>query len=192
MAREVLFGHSGTSNYKKEPKMKSLKYITLVAALVSGLALTAKADLVLSEFGDVPKNGTGIGGGNSNNAANNFSRLQDYLVAHPTFSIGTPTFDGHVRPTNLSEPVDLTGFCYAVVHYGAGKGGTPGGGIAFFQITNDSDTFPQTGSGPNGFGGISSVDLFKCVTGVPDSGATVMLLGGALTGLGLLRRYLKR
>jgi hypothetical protein len=175
--------------------MKSLKYITLIAALVSGLALTAKADLVLSTFGDVPKNGTGIGGGNSNNAANNFSRLQDYLVAHPTFSIGTPTFDGAVRiEDNLGEPVDLTGFCYAVVHYGVGKGGTKGsgGGIAFFQITNDSDTFPQTGSGPNGFGGISSVDLFKCVTGVPDNGATVMLLGGALAGLGLVRRYLKR
>ena len=43
--------------------MKPLKYIALIAALAAGLALTAKADLILSPFGDVPKNGTGIGGG---------------------------------------------------------------------------------------------------------------------------------
>jgi len=176
--------------------MKPLKYIALIAALAAGLALTAKADLILSPFGDVPKNGTGIGGGNSNNAENNFFRLQQYIIANPTFgSLGTPTFDGAERLTsNLGQPVDLTGFCYAVVHYGVGRGGVSGsgGGVAFFQITNDSDTFPQNGSGPNGFGGISSVDLFKCVPGVPDSGTTAMLLGGALAGLALARRYLKR
>jgi VPDSG-CTERM motif len=173
--------------------MKTLKYITLVAALMSGLALTAKADLILSEFGDIPKNGTGINGGNSNNAENNFFRLVNYIAANPGFDHGTPIFDGAVRiEENLGEPVDLTGFCYAVVHYGVGKGGVPGsgGGIAFFQITNNSDTFPQSGSGPNGFGGISSVDLFKCAA-VPDSGATAMLLGGALAGLALVRRFIK-
>jgi len=81
------------------------------------------------------------------------------------------------------------------VHYGAGKGGTrgSGGGVAFFQIVNNSDTFPQNGSGLNGFGGISRVDLFKAGgTTVPDSGATVMLLGSALTGPSLARRYFKR
>ena len=173
--------------------MKTLKYITLVAALISGLALTAQADLILSPFGDIPKNGTGINGGNSNNAENNFFRLVNYIAANPGFDHGTPIFDGAVRiGENLDQPVDLTGFCYAVVHYGVGKGGVSGsgGGIAFFQITNDSDTFPQSGSGPNGFGGISSVDLFKCIA-VPDSGATAMLLGGALAGLALARRYIK-
>jgi hypothetical protein len=175
--------------------MKALKYTVLIAALASGLALTAKADLILSDFGDIPKNGTGINGGNSNNQANNFFRLQNYIAAHPTFgSLGTPILDGAERlETNLDQPVDLTGFCYAVVHYGVGQGGVPGsgGGVAFFQITNNSDTFPQNGDGPNGFGGISRVDLFACTPGVPDGGATVMLLGAALTGLGLVRRYLK-
>jgi hypothetical protein len=173
--------------------MKALKYTVLIAALTSGLGLTAKADLILSEFGDIPKNGTGIGGGNSNNQANNFFRLQNYIAAHPTFgSLGTPIIDGAERlETNLDQPVDLTGFCYAVVHYGAGPGGTPGGGIAFFQITNNLDTFPQTGQGPNGFGGISSVDLFQCTpTGVPDGGITVMLLGAALGALGIARRFI--
>ena len=175
--------------------MKPLKYIALIAALASGLALTAKADLILSPFGDIPKNGTGINGGNSDNQANNFFRLVNYIAANPTFgSLGTPTLAGAEQVTgDLSQPVDLTGFCYAVVHYGVGEGGVTGsgGGVAFFQITNDSDTFPQTGSGPNGFGGISRVDLFPCVP-VPDSGTTAILLGGALAGLGLARRYVKR
>jgi len=175
--------------------MKPLKYIVLIAALASGLALTAKADLILSPFGDIPKNGTGINGGNSDNQVNNFFRLQNYIAAHPAFgSLGTPTLAGAEEvSTPLNEPVDLTGFCYAVVHYGQGPGGEANA-VAFFQITNNSDTFPQTGSGPNGFGGISRVDLFPCIA-VPDSGATAMLLGGALAGLGslgLVRRYLKR
>jgi VPDSG-CTERM motif len=159
--------------------MKALKYTILIAALASGLVLTAKADLILSPFGDIPKNGTGINGGNSDNQANNFFRLQTYIVAHPTFG-------------SLDEPVNLTGFSYAVVHYGVGRGGVPGsgGGVAFFQITNNSDTFPQNGSGLNGFGGISRVDLFAS-PGVPDGGTTAMLLGAALGALGMARRFLK-
>lgn len=101
-----------------------------MAALASGLVLPAKADLILSPFGDIPKNGTGIGGGNSNNQANNFFRLQNYIAAHPTFgSLGTPIVDGAERVSSpLDDPVDLTGFCYAVVHYGVGRGGVPGTG----------------------------------------------------------------
>jgi hypothetical protein len=189
----VLFAKYHQKNAVRTINMKALKYTTLIAALVAGLALPAKADLILSPFGDIPKNGTGIGGGNSDNQANNFFRLQNYIVGHPTFgSLGTPIFPGAEEVlTPLDQPVDLTGFSYAVVHYGAGPGGTPGGGVAFFQITNDSDTFPQTGSGPNGFGGISRVDLFRSTPGVPDGGTTVMLLGAALSTLGVVRRYLK-
>ena len=110
--------------------MKPLKYIALIAALASGLALTAKADLILSPFGDIPKNGTGINGGNSDNQANNFFRLVNYIAANPTFgSLGTPTLAGAEQVTgDLSQPVDLTGFCYAVVHYGVGEGGNAGSG----------------------------------------------------------------
>lgn len=176
--------------------MKALKYTTLIAALASGLVLTAKADLILSPFGDIPKNGTGIGGGNSDNQANNFFRLQTYIAAHPTFgSLGTPTLAGAEEVSSpLNQPVDLMGFSYAVVHYGVGPGGVTGsgGGVAFFQITNNSGIFPQNGSGPNGFGGISRVDLFESIRGVPDGGSTAILLGAGLTALGLVRRYLKR
>jgi VPDSG-CTERM motif len=173
--------------------MKSLKYVALIAALASGLALTANADLV-GPFGDIPKNGTGPGNGDDRDS--NFFRLTSFIAANPSFgSLGTPINTPEELGVNVfdspSGAVDLTGFCYAVVHYGSGEGGTPGGGVAFFQITNNSDTFPQTGSGPNGFGGISRVDLFPCIP-VPDSGTTAMLLGGALAGLALGRRYLKR
>jgi hypothetical protein len=42
-------------------------------------------------FGDIPKNGTGIGGGNSDNQANNFFRLINYIAAHRAFgSLGHP------------------------------------------------------------------------------------------------------
>jgi hypothetical protein len=177
--------------------MKTLKFIAASVLLAGTLALTANADCILSPDGDIPKNGTGIAGGNSNNQANNFFRLEAYLAAHPSFDIGTPTLVGAVRvESGLDQPIDVTGFCYAVIHYGSGKGGTEGGGIAFFQIEDGttSCTFPQSGSGPNGFGGISSLDLFNCERNgqVPDSGTTAMLLGSGLTALGMARRYLKR
>ena len=41
--------------------------------------------------------------------------------------------------------------------------------------------------------GISHIDIFCCPGGtVPDSGTTAMLLGSALAGVGLVRRYLNR
>jgi hypothetical protein len=42
------------------------------------------------------------------------------------------------------------------------------------------------------FGQLSSVIVFCCPAGIPDGGATVMLLGAGLSGLGLMRRFLKR
>ena len=51
-------------------------------------------------------------------------------------------------------------------------------------------TFPANGLGPNGFGGLSSIRLFVgSNTPVPEGGATVMLMGIALTGVALLRRF---
>jgi hypothetical protein len=44
------------------------------------------------------------------------------------------------------------------------------------------------------FATISHIDIFCCPTavGVPDGGPTVMLLGAGLSGLGLVRRFIKR
>ena len=78
-----------------------------------------------------------------------------------------------------------------MLHYGSGPGGTPAGGLVALYFDADQLSFavPARGSGPNGFGGISFARLYDHV-GVPDGGTTVMLLGGALTALGLLRRKL--
>ncbi len=151
--------------------------------------------ITISPLGpDIPKNGTGIGGGNSNNAENNFFRLQTYLAANPQFADCVAVFEGAFRGEDSTD-VDVTGFDFAVVHYGKGRGGSGGGGgVAFFDVSGFGVVdFPSSGSGPNGFGGFSSLDLFKCEPGnnVPDGGTTAMLLGSALTGLGLMRRCIK-
>ena len=97
---------------------------------------------------------------------------------------------------NGDTTIDVMPGAYLVVHYGKGKGGTSkGGGLEVFLVAGGETqvTVPGTGSSVYGKGGISSIREF-CPPGtsVPDSGTTAMLLGGALAGLGLVRRYLKK
>jgi VPDSG-CTERM motif len=162
--------------------MKSLKYLLAIAAVTAALTLSAKADLMF--LGAVPFTG-------ANSPSNNHDLLEDFLGFDP----GSLSNDLSAP----SGPVAVTPGEFFVVHYGKGEGGSnPGGSWEFFQVINGetSVTFPQNGNeagdDPYGHGGISSVRGFGGTTVAPDSGATVMLLGGALAGVGLLRRYLKR
>jgi hypothetical protein len=179
--------------------MNPIKLAFLTFALCAGLTSAANAlpvvvNLTAPPVGDIAKNGTGIGGGNANNSANNFFRLETFLAAHP--GNGTAIDDMAVHLDGDGMNVDVTGYSYAVVHYGVGRGGiqASGGGVEIFSITGDGFfSFPSNGTGPNGFGGFSSVDLFKGAPNqVPDGGTTVMLFGSALSVLGVARRYLKR
>jgi len=179
--------------------MTPVKTSLLVFGICAGLASVAQAvpiviNLTAPPVGDVRRNGTGIGGGNSINAENNFFRLETFLSTHPEDC--TPIFDGAVRfvGTDAYEDVDVSGFSFAVIYYGRGRGiRGSGGGIEFFSISGDGIfSFPHAGTGPNGYGYFRSIDLFKCAPQVPDSGSTAMLLGTALSGIGLLRRYVKR
>lgn len=138
---------------------------------------------------DIAKNGTGINGANGNNAANNFFRLTTVLAAYGG-SLPTPVYEGFANLDSRIVPTGgLLGYDYAVLHYGAGQGGTPGGGIAVYYLDGASGfTFPANGTGTHGYGGFSSLTLFKGASPVPDSGSTITLLGFALTGVGLLRR----
>jgi hypothetical protein len=166
--------------------MKALKYLLTVIALSGALAISAKADLMF--LGAVPF-------GPNNNPGTNQDALADFLNVDPA----TLTLN-HNFESGLSGPVTVFPGEFFVVHYGKGKGGTTkGGSFEFFQVINNetSVTFPQSGNGvdnpdPYGHGGISSARGFNGTPTTPDSGATVMLLGGALAGLGLLGRYLKR
>ena len=68
----------------------------------------------------------------------------------------------------------------------------------FYTVSPDqaiigSGTVDFNGTLPTGWGSmrnISFVEFFGSPTGVPDGGATVMLLGAALGALGVVRRYL--
>jgi hypothetical protein len=146
---------------------------------------------------DIAKNGTGGGGGNANanNDASNLFRLETVLSgslnpalpANPT----TPTLAGALDlESRVVGAGGLTGFDFAVLHYGSGPGGTPGGGVELFALNGASEfTFPDIGTGSNGRGGFSSLTLFKGVSKtVPDGGSTVMLLGGALGLIAVARR----
>ena len=162
--------------------MKTLKYTLILLALVSALAVSAKADLMFLGA---------VAFGPNNNPDTNKAALEAFL-GHP---VGDLIDD--FSKSELSGPVDVTPGEFFVVHFGKGKGGSAkGGSFEFFQVVGGetSVTFPQFGNvaGPDpfGHGGISSARGFA--GGVPESGATVMLLGGALAGLGLVRHYLKR
>jgi hypothetical protein len=164
--------------------MKMIKYTLTLLALVGALAVSAKADLMF--LGAVPF-------GPNNNPDTNKAALEDFL-GH---SVGDLIDD--FSGSQLHGAVNVTPGEFFVVHYGKGKGGSAkGGSFEFFQVINNetSVTFPQHGNGPTnpdpyGHGGISSARGFPGPS-APDSGATVMLLGGALAGLGLVRHYLKR
>jgi len=163
--------------------MKTIKYTLTLLALVGALAVSAKADLMF--LGAVPF-------ANPNSPDNNQTVLENFL-GHPVGDL----IDNFSK-SQLSGPVDVTPGEFFVVHYGKGKGGSAkGGSYEFFQVVNGetSVTFPRfgnvAGADPYGHGGISSARGFPGPS-APDSGATGMLLGGALAGLGLVRHYLKR
>jgi hypothetical protein len=171
--------------------MKPLKYLIAITALMGALTLSAKADLMFLGAVDFDN------GPNSPDA--NLAALTDFLTSigvDPTglTPCGTDLEDLNGGDQTISvEPGE-----FLVAHYGVGPGGIgSGGSLEFFQVINGETevTVPGTGNGatnpdPFGHGGISSIRGF-CPPGVPDGGATVMLLGAALTGLGLVRRYLK-
>src|ERR1700676_4050526 len=108
------------------------KFLT-TTALCMGFALAANAIPVEipGPGQDMAKNGTGIAGGNANDDANNFFRLQTVInawdLANPGNLLPTPLSS---NPQDLGSPVvganGLLGFDYAVLHYGAGTGGTKG------------------------------------------------------------------
>jgi hypothetical protein len=165
--------------------MKPLKYLIAIAALMGALTLSAKADLMF--LGAVDFNN-----GPNSPAAN--------LAALAAFGVDTT---GLTLCTNIEDlnggdqTISVEPFEFLVVHYGVGPGGTgSGGSLEFFQVINGETevTVPGTGNGPTnpdvfGHGGSSSIRGF-CPPGVPDGGATVMLLGAALGAFGIARRFI--
>ena len=93
-----------------------------------------------------------------------------------------------LRGTGTSIDLGAQGtYAYLFAHYGG-----PGGGFAEVWYVGDLSgtiSIPAIGNGH----GLSGWALFTCgMQGVPDGGATVMLLGAALGVLGITRRFLVR
>ena|SRR5437868_1551963 len=166
--------------------MKTLKYLAVAAAAVFALTVTAKADL---DFLGA------VAFGPNNNPATNLQALANFGI--DTTGLG---LCGNFENLNGATTISVENGEFLVVHFGKGSGGSAkGGSFEFFQVINNETSvtvpgFPNAGD-TFATGGISSIRGF-CPGAppppVPDSGTTAMLLGSALTGLGLVRRYLKR
>ena len=167
--------------------MKPIKYLLTLAAVMGALTVSAKADLnflgAVSFFDNKP----------NSPAAN--------LVALGNFGVDTTGLGlcGNFENLSGNQTITVEDGEFLVVHYGKGSGGTAkGGSLEFFQISagETSVTVPGFPNAGDTFatGGISSIRGFcpGAPPPVPDSGTTAMLLGSAVAGLGLLRRYLKR
>ena len=88
------------------------------------------------------------------------------------------------------------GFQYVVFHWG-NSANSPGGFYAAYYLGGEAISFsslPQVWVWDDDereletIGGFSSARYFGTTTTVPDGGMTLMLLGGALVGIGALRR----
>jgi hypothetical protein len=191
-----------------------LKYLALIGLLCVGMAPLARADLNGPFFnpdtgssGDADELKAFIAAGGDEDAnlcfkhaAGTFDLTR--VIDGTTTVIGSATVtttggDGSQQFVNVSFQMNA-GFeiCGFLVKDGNGNSAN------IYTVTNGqgqgSGSFtglivPANGSG--GFGTLSHLDIFCCPGGgggVPDSGTTAMLLGGALTGLGVVRRFLKR
>lgn len=101
---------------------------------------------------------------------------------------GTAIFASKDETENTSIPL---GYQYVLAKYNG-----PNGGSVVWYLGGESATIPQTSLGlwtntaGNGYG-LSHFALFNPTTSVPDGGATLALLGGALAGMAAFRRYVK-
>ena len=171
--------------------MKSLKYITLIGLLCAGLTSLARADLV--DLGEVTL---------ANNGDD--TELQGFFDAggdpDATLCFKSDEASGFITEISVNADntlhveFDMTGtgqeICGFLTKDGAGTV------VHYYAVINDQGAgigeFDLEVPG-NGASALSHLDVFCCAgNGVPDGGATVMLLGAALGSLGMARRFLKR
>ena len=166
-----------------------LKYIMLIGLLCAGLTTLARASVIDLGQADVHDNSEAdelaafiAAGGDADATA----------CTRITGSSGIFTVSVNANNT-LHVEWDATGSSFLVCGFATKDGA--GNLIHLYSVSPDQQVI---GSGDlivpgNGAKALSHLTVFCCQgEGVPDSGTTAMLLGGALTGLGVVRRYLKR
>jgi hypothetical protein len=184
--------------------MKSLKYFLSIAAITGALILSAKANVIVDlgsgsvanqghpdlivaaanaigvDSGVLPDDMDVIYGGRVADNSNGGTLTN-------SFGTFTVTTSGSMQENSFLTFTMNPGFVLAGVALHAGGGSSD----EFFSI-NDETSGILEGPFSNGKT-LSNFDILveEGGHGVPDGGTTAMLLGGALTGLGLVRRYLK-
>jgi len=191
--------------------MKTLKYAALITVLCFGLTSVASATLTL--VGNFDKDN---GGPHDQNPATVLAFFQSQTNQPDAFAcidrvdgqnggiVESDGFTFHFSSEDqaggqtVTVDFNLTGSGHVLCGFWV-FGGSRGGNL--YTVSTDEGTTgeftihtPPTGKNGKNFAAISHIDIFCCPGGqnVPDSGTTAMLLGSALTGLGLVRRYLKR
>jgi len=174
--------------------MKSYLKSLIIAASVGTVAVSAQANAVFFEtFNAMPDDPSSTAtevGGQTGDTVTDFFRWDPNNTSNPYITV-TPSTTAGIA--SISWNLNGSGFELEAIYM---KGGNLGGNI--YTITDDeeligSGTLNTPTAGASGtFAGISHIDFLVSPGGVtrnvPDGGATVMLLGIALAGLGLIRR----
>jgi hypothetical protein len=164
--------------------MKTLKYIAAIAITCASLGLAPRASAII-DLGQTDSSPA--------NLANEVVRLQgqiDLYNAANDPDLPDATLVGAVQVQASSDgltsiDIDITGWTYIKLAWD---------GVDQFYFVGDETgvlTFNSTVFNNQGQPqALSHYALFN-PTGVPDGGTTVMLLGAALSALGMARRFLK-
>jgi hypothetical protein len=167
-----------------------LKYLAIIGALCVGLTALARADLV--DLGEVDLKNNG-----------DATELAGFIAAggdaDATICFKSVTASGFITEISVNDDntlhveFDLTGTGKQICGFATKDGA--GNLVHYYAVINGEGVtgeFDLEVPG-NGASALSHLTVFCCPGGsVPDSGTTAMLLGGALTGLGAMRRYLRR
>jgi hypothetical protein len=181
--------------------MKSLRYITLIALLSAGLTTMARAAVIdlgetsLDNNGDKTELDGFVAAGGDSDASLCFKQATSGETGYKgSFPGGIITITVNPNDT-LHVTWDMTGTDGGVVCGFLTKDGDANL-VHFYKVTDPDQVI---GSADlivpgNGADSLSHLDVFCCPgqNQVPDGGTTVILLGMALSGLGVARRYLKR
>jgi len=183
--------------------MKLLKYTVLITALCAGISALAHADLTLVTTESLPNSGAAtelaafIAATGDTDAT-----MCDKLDTSDPFPGGPVTQNGFTYTFGqnadgqftVTVAFNLTGTGQLVCGFLVKDGGKNVNIYSVSEAEGARGSFTLlVPANSQQFGQLSHVDVFCCAgsSHVPDSGTTAMLLGGALTGLGALRRYLK-
>jgi hypothetical protein len=178
--------------------MKTAKYAILALVLCAGLASVANA-LTIGDSNELGFVTFGIPSGDSDRTAY-VNHLKGMVIGTSDTFLG----NGFQRSLNVFAPLDTAVFALngtsTTINLGTGgymylfakyDGPNYGSEVWYINGMTGNITIPaDAGSAPYGLSGWT---LFTPGTpSVPDGGATLMLLGSALAGLGAVRRFLKK